>query len=498
LWARLIAAGLLTAAVSGAAGPQAAALVQLLQNPGFESGASAWASTGYSAGCPAHSGSAALGLTPPGGGQQAIAQQQVEGVGAGSGPYSLSGVAKAEAGSPAGSARLRFLDGGGASLAEYQAALPLAGSYAAFEVEVPAAPPGSAALAVRFVVTGSGTACVDSLSLEGPAPATATPSPSATAPATATPMPTATASAAPQPSSTSTSPAATATPAPAATTPPPPTSTAAAAAQQAALVPVGSIANGGFEFGLAPWQKFGGELAVVAAPAYSGSAAGSFTSATSSTKWAYQVVRIAPGGVYEFSGHLLTGDGIAESYLRVSWYASADGSGRALGNSDSTARLGGGSAPYTALTTGPVRAPPGANSARLRVMLAPSGAASAVLYLDEMAFGPSAAPPPASAVVSTPTPEDDAIDDPAPASGIAPPVAPAGSPPAATTPQFLASSRSSGSGAGRAGAPLESEDAERESYSTSTAWVIAGVVFAVAGVGWAVWYTRKTKEATPP
>jgi hypothetical protein len=158
LWARLFAAGFLTAAVSGAAGPQAAALVQLLQNPGFESGASGWASTGYSAGCPAQSGNAALGLTPPGGGQQAIAQQQVEGVGAGSGPYSLSGVAKVEAGSPAGSARLRFLDGDGASLAEYQAALPLAGSYAAFEVEVPAAPPGSAALAVRFVVTGSGTA----------------------------------------------------------------------------------------------------------------------------------------------------------------------------------------------------------------------------------------------------------------------------------------------------------------------------------------------------
>jgi hypothetical protein len=490
LRASLAVAALLLAVVGGGLGTAspASALLQLLQNPGFEAGTAGWSGNGLSTdGCAAASGSAALALTPAGG--SALAQQQVEGAAAGAGPYTLTGVARAGSGSPAGTARLRFIDPGGDILADQQVALPLGGAYAPFEVAVAVAPAGSAGIVVRITVTGSGVACVDSLSLEGPAPATVTPSPLPTA--TPTTPPTATATAPAQATSTaSPPPAATNTPAPAAT----PTAVSAAA-QQAAFIPVETIANGGFELGLAPWQKFGGELALVASPANSGSAAASLASGTASTKWAYQVVRIAPGGVYDFSGHLLAGEGVAEAYLRISWYASADGGGRALGNSDSASRVAG-AAPYTLLATGPVQAPASASSARVRVMLAPAGSAPAVLYFDDMAFGPSAEPSPATAVVAPATPEDDATEpEPAPPQAAAAAATATAQPPAAT-PTLVASSRAAASGGGLS-VSLGPKEAPAGGGASSTPWVVVGVVAAVAGVGWAVWYTRRAQAMRP-
>jgi hypothetical protein len=153
-----------------------------------------------------------------------------------------------------------------------------------------------------------------------------------------------------------------------------------------------AIVNGGFEDGIEPWQKFGGELSLVSAPVHSGSAAAALASSTTSTKWLYQSVRVQEGAAYEFAGYLLAGAGVQEAYLRISWYESVDGSGSAIGNADSTARLPGGGAGFAFLTTGSVVAPAGASSARLRVMLAPAGAGAALLYADDLSFGPSDAP----------------------------------------------------------------------------------------------------------
>jgi hypothetical protein len=115
------------------------------------------------------------------------------------------------------------------------------------------------------------------------------------------------------------------------------------------------------------------------------------------------LVRIDPAAVYEFKGHLQPGSGVAQAYLRISWYASSDASGQAIATDDSTQKLTGPVPAYTLLTTGPRTPPAGARSARVRAMLSPAGAAAATLYLDDFAFGvapPQATSPPASTVAA--------------------------------------------------------------------------------------------------
>jgi hypothetical protein len=112
-------------------------------------------------------------------------------------------------------------------------------------------------------------------------------------------------------------------------------------------------------------------------------------------------VIVRPGAVYEFSGYLWPSAGSAQAFLRISWYATNDGSGAALAATDSTTRLAGSASGYAFVSTGAVLAPPQANSARLRVMLVPGADGNGVLYIDEMAFGPTAAAPRPSA---TPAP----------------------------------------------------------------------------------------------
>ena len=53
-------------------------------------------------------------------------------------------------------------------------------------------------------------------------------------------------------------------------------------------------------------------------------------SATSSTKWVYQTVTVEPESWYVLSAYVYHDDPLVESaLLRVSWYASTDGSGAA-------------------------------------------------------------------------------------------------------------------------------------------------------------------------
>jgi hypothetical protein len=156
--------------------------------------------------------------------------------------------------------------------------------------------------------------------------------------------------------------------------------------------PSRALVNGGFEQGTAGWQRFGGELRAVSGAQHAGSAAGALDSATTATKWAYQIVLVSEGEVVEFRGYLRPGAGVRETYLRVSWYESADGLGAAMGSVDSTSRVAGPAGEYALVTTGGIVVPASARSARLRVMMDPASGATATLLMDEMAFGPSLLP----------------------------------------------------------------------------------------------------------
>ncbi len=176
------------------------------------------------------------------------------------------------------------------------------------------------------------------------------------------------------------------------------------------LLVTDALQNAGFEDtdadgAPAVWQKYGGTLESTSSPVRSGQHAARFSSDSDSTKWAYETVLVDPGSTYAFGAWVLDDDGAVQTAsLRISWYASGDGGGSALGSADSTDELTEPSADYRWLTTGGVTAPPEAHSAHVRVLLAPRSGAHATIYIDDASFGP--APP-------DPTP----VDEPQPVGG---------------------------------------------------------------------------------
>jgi hypothetical protein len=236
---------------------------------------------------------------------------------------------------------------------------------------------------LQVVIDGSGNVgdvfYVDAVHIDGPEPAT--PAPSATATPSMTPSPPATATGTRTPSPTRT-PAATHTPAP----------------ETVPAILDNSLENGGFEdiAGGLPnaWRRYGGALTTVTSPVRSGGHSARFESATDSTKWLYQAVAVDGGGTYSFGAWVYHDDAnVASAFLRVSWYASADAEGSSLSAVDSSSRLHVPAPGYRYLSTGPVSAPAGARSARLRIMLAPSSGAPAAIYVDDATFGPAAPDP---------------------------------------------------------------------------------------------------------
>jgi hypothetical protein len=163
------------------------------------------------------------------------------------------------------------------------------------------------------------------------------------------------------------------------------------------------LVNGGFEqlrldgtpYG---WRKQGGEMSTVTEPRTEGLRALALTSGTSSTKWAYQTVNVSGGLHYEASVVVVAGLGSESAFLRLSWYASEDGSGPAISSVDSveaaSANVGG----FQMLSTGPVQAPPGAASLKFRLMLRPVSEGAAAAYFDSAALRQT---PPGSAQVVT-------------------------------------------------------------------------------------------------
>jgi len=279
------------------------------------------------------------------------------------------------------------------------------------------APPGARSARVRVVMrpvdATNAVVYIDDVSFRKavapppptplPAPPSATPPPLIETPTPIGSPPAATATSAPGvPTQTPTpEPEATDTPhpAPVATSPPPPTEPPTDEDQTSAPTPLLSWpANTGFEAGEGgvplAWDSYGGTLTLTDTYVRSGAYAGAFFSASSSTKWVYQTVAVDSEAWYQFDAFVHHDhDWVEGVLLRVSWYLSTDGSGSALNSVDSTTELADPQPGFRPLTTGPIQAPPGAQTAKLRILMRPRDETSAIIYIDDVAFGRVDAPP---------------------------------------------------------------------------------------------------------
>lgn len=156
--------------------------------------------------------------------------------------------------------------------------------------------------------------------------------------------------------------------------------------------PTELLANGGFENGISGWHTFGGQLAQVARPVYSGNFAVAYTSADFRAKWFYQDVPVTTGALYAFSGWAIKNSpDIAEVQLRISWHSQSTGygSGQAAGSELSSVTSEGltsDSAAYRFLSTSQVAAPYSAIIARLKVILVLASGNKATAYFDGLSF----------------------------------------------------------------------------------------------------------------
>jgi hypothetical protein len=145
------------------------------------------------------------------------------------------------------------------------------------------------------------------------------------------------------------------------------------------------LTNGGFELAREDetpygWHKIGGEMTLADRYRIEGDLSVSLSSASASTKWVYQAVAIQPAAHYRASAWVLTGDG-SETEIRVSWYASEDGSGSAIATEQSEP-LAGSSSDFRFMEMGAVQAPAEARSARVRLVLRPDSSAQITAYFD--------------------------------------------------------------------------------------------------------------------
>jgi hypothetical protein len=164
------------------------------------------------------------------------------------------------------------------------------------------------------------------------------------------------------------------------------------------------------------WRKFGGEMTTTIAQHTDGLLALEFRSETTSTKWVYQTVLVTGGEYYSALADALPGDGVETAFIRISWYASVDGSGASLGSADSPPATA--DPVFTRLDTGAVQAPDKAMTARVRLMLRPESDAPATAYFDDVEFADAPAPTPTLTPSPTgspsPTPTATAIPSPTP------------------------------------------------------------------------------------
>ena len=342
---------------------------QHVVNGSFESGMQGWLSTGPTSVTDetAADGARSARVSP----QSSMVELRQDVVAAlAAGAYAVSASVRTDA---AGATAHLILE---ASVAPFTTSVLLApDAWTRVTLETQLAAPSTAR--VRILVDGVADALVfiDDVRIEGAPPVTFTPTPTQAAP---TPEVSVAASGTP------TTPTATPTP--------------------AAVDEIAShLRNASFEeldgAGLPlAWQKYGGALSADAPQVRSGARAARLTSDTDSTKWVFQTVLVAPGATYDFGAWLLHDDpGVRAAFIRVSWYASEDGSGSAIDSVDSAWALEAPSSQFRALSTGPVTAPSSARSAKLRVMLAPRSAAPASIVVDDAWFRPAEPLPTATA-----------------------------------------------------------------------------------------------------
>jgi hypothetical protein len=110
---------------------------------------------------------------------------------------------------------------------------------------------------------------------------------------------------------------------------------------------------------------------------------------------------------YNLSGYVSAQGAVGSAYLRVSWYPTLDGSGRAIATDDSTGRVTGANSDFAFLSTGPLAPPPGAYSARVRALLTPVSTSYAAMYVDDFSFTTAG---PASAIAPKSGASDDDTD----------------------------------------------------------------------------------------
>lgn len=139
------------------------------------------------------------------------------------------------------------------------------------------------------------------------------------------------------------------------------------------------------------WSKFGGTMSLTS-EAYGGDWSLALSSDGGGTRWVHQAAAISAGEWYLASAAVRVA-GSGEAWIRMSWYASADGSGSAVAQTDGTVATG---ASWTAIST-VGQAPAGARSVRVRLMLRAPGEATA--YFDDAALSVTTAPPPAPATM---------------------------------------------------------------------------------------------------
>jgi len=151
-----------------------------------------------------------------------------------------------------------------------------------------------------------------------------------------------------------------------------------------------TLTNGSFELirddGTAyGWRNIGGQDRVMESDRVSGSQSLELSSSTTSTKWAFQTVRVLAGTWIEASAWAKPSGG--EAFVRLSWYASEDGSGQAMDSDDSAVVTT--SSSFQEMTTGSVQVPAEARTAKVRLMLRPYSEAAATALFDDAALKPA-------------------------------------------------------------------------------------------------------------
>jgi len=381
----------LIAAVLLAGSPSAGAS-ELLANGGFEQGSSGWSLTAGQlepVTSPVHGGALAGRFTGSG---QPTTQYAYQLVGVQPGQsYEFSGWAALEAGTNRFFLRVSWFDANGFLLLSEDSpwlSQP-GGDFQPLTTNERVSPSAARLVRISVVVQADSpfTVHLDDFAFSGPA---------AIPPPAPTPTPTPAQTVTPKPPSPTAIPGSTPRPAPSPTgaPAPQPAPPGTAATPTPAVEPdvFPRLVNGGFEelrgdgtpYG---WHKQGGQMSTATDRRTEGARALLLSSNTTSTKWVHQTVAVQGGAYYEASVHAYAGTGSESAFLRLSWYATADASGPAISSTDSPETS---DAAFRPLTTGPVQAPPGAQSAKVRLMLRPSSEEPATAYFDAAVFGQSA------------------------------------------------------------------------------------------------------------